>query len=718
MTRYVNPQPRYVNKNGKALAGGKLNFYSAGTVTRRNTYSDSSFTIPNTNPVILDAEGRPEVNIFLDGVYKVVLTDSDDQVIWEKDPVGGVIGIQAFADWISDATYNVGDIVTGSDGYYYGSITNGNVGLDPTVESDDWERVQLLREWRTDLVYQTGDIVVGSDDIIYQSLTDENSANDPVSDKTNWSSVKDYWGAADGVATLDSSGLVPSSQIPPIAITDVYVVANQAARLALTAQVGDVAVQNDNNTAYILQQLPASTNANWIEFGIQNFGSAAFRDVGTSAGNVMEVGAGGLLTFNSGSITNPNDLGNIPNGQYSGFKSSISTTDGWPVSRGSTDYILIQNWNSAGGSPALAFSQTIYILQTGQEFFRSGRGDITGNYSWKENWNSDNQLALGASATSGRTALELGTAATKNISSTQISNWDTAYGWGDHSSAGYALAANLGSAATRNVGTDSGNVALYSDVQGNFVDKSTEQTITGGKTFEGVAGVKLKAETTNNVTYLEYLDSTGVRLGYVGYGSSSSDNLKIDSGNSDIEALSRTIFDKALGVGLIPTGSTADGVGCQMLPLGYVQSIRDGGQSLVCKNLQIGGIALFQSPTKDVVIIADTGMVVDGGLTATNIDATGYVRGSDPYLKTEKRVASITREQLDSIALYYFRWKELGEIHESIRGTEDIGVMANEVKAVFPECVRARENGTLTVDYAKFATCFVLADYQLRREGK
>jgi len=132
MPRFVNPQPRYVDKNGKALVGGKLNFYDAGTVTRRNTYNSESFSTPNTNPVILDANGRPQVDIFLDGVYKVVLTDSNDQVIWEKDPVGGTTGVTALSDWIDDATYSVGDLVTGSDGLYYRSLTNGNIGLDPT----------------------------------------------------------------------------------------------------------------------------------------------------------------------------------------------------------------------------------------------------------------------------------------------------------------------------------------------------------------------------------------------------------------------------------------------------------------------------------------------------------------------------------------------------------------------------------------------------------
>lgn len=70
-------------------------------------------------------------------------------------------------------------------------------------------------------------------------------------------------GAANGVATLDAGGLLPTAQLPPLAITSVFVVANQAARLALTAEMGDVAIQTDNSLTYILSTNSPSTNADW-----------------------------------------------------------------------------------------------------------------------------------------------------------------------------------------------------------------------------------------------------------------------------------------------------------------------------------------------------------------------------------------------------------------------------------------------------------------------
>ena len=71
--------------------------------------------------------------------------------------------------------------------------------------------------------------------------------------------------AANGVATLDSSGLVPTNQLPALAITNTFVVNSQAAMLALTAQPGDVAIRTDLSESYILTADPASTLANWQE---------------------------------------------------------------------------------------------------------------------------------------------------------------------------------------------------------------------------------------------------------------------------------------------------------------------------------------------------------------------------------------------------------------------------------------------------------------------
>lgn len=72
-------------------------------------------------------------------------------------------------------------------------------------------------------------------------------------------------GANSGVAELDSSGKVPSSQLPAIAMAEVFVVANESEQLALTAQEGDVAVRTDQNKSYIHNGGTAGTMADWQE---------------------------------------------------------------------------------------------------------------------------------------------------------------------------------------------------------------------------------------------------------------------------------------------------------------------------------------------------------------------------------------------------------------------------------------------------------------------
>lgn len=74
-------------------------------------------------------------------------------------------------------------------------------------------------------------------------------------------------GVANGVATLDSGGKIPSTQLPaaPKLVT-VATVANQAARLALPVDDdAQFVVQTDNTTTYMIAAgADPSVNGNWI----------------------------------------------------------------------------------------------------------------------------------------------------------------------------------------------------------------------------------------------------------------------------------------------------------------------------------------------------------------------------------------------------------------------------------------------------------------------
>ena len=77
---------QYLDSNGDPLGGGKLYFYDSGTTTPATTYSDEAETTANANPVVLDAAGR-QPDVFYTGSLKIVLTDEDDVVVEERDPV-------------------------------------------------------------------------------------------------------------------------------------------------------------------------------------------------------------------------------------------------------------------------------------------------------------------------------------------------------------------------------------------------------------------------------------------------------------------------------------------------------------------------------------------------------------------------------------------------------------------------------------------------------
>lgn len=140
MSRYINPVPQYLDDSAAPLVNGKLFFFEPGTVIPKDTFKDPGFTIPNTNPVLLDAAGRPEFNIFLNGSYSTTLTDDTGQE-WQVDSVGEIVDAQ-WSDWDSNKSYDATDIVRGSDLNYYESTTNNNLNNNPTSTSV-WTKVDL-----------------------------------------------------------------------------------------------------------------------------------------------------------------------------------------------------------------------------------------------------------------------------------------------------------------------------------------------------------------------------------------------------------------------------------------------------------------------------------------------------------------------------------------------------------------------------------------------
>ncbi|MDI6606283.1 MAG: hypothetical protein QME65_03970 [Candidatus Omnitrophota bacterium] len=177
---------------------------------------------------------------------------------------------------------------------------------------------------------------------------------------TNDSQVKRAeMGAANGVPTLDENGKIPSSQLNPIAITSVFVVASEVAQLALSAQEGDVAIRTDQNKSYIHNGGESGTMADWTE------------------------------------ILAPLDTVLSVNGKTGAV--SLTTTD---IGEGTNLYYLDSRARAA-------ISETV----TGLDYNNStGVISLTSGYVIP--------------------------------TTTEETNWNTAYGWGNHTSAGYFIKAS------------------------------------------------------------------------------------------------------------------------------------------------------------------------------------------------------------------------------------------------------------------------------------
>ena len=123
--------------------------------------------------------------------------------------------------------------------------------------SNQWIPYQLGISDLVDTIVSTP----GDGDLLVYNSTGGNWENDDTTYQKT--SEKDQ---ANGYAGLNAMGQIDAAQIPSLAISHTFVVANQAARLALTtAEIGDIAVQTDTSETYILEGSDPTNNADWVQ---------------------------------------------------------------------------------------------------------------------------------------------------------------------------------------------------------------------------------------------------------------------------------------------------------------------------------------------------------------------------------------------------------------------------------------------------------------------
>jgi microcystin-dependent protein len=186
---------QFFDNNGVPLSGGLIYTYQAGSSTPFTTYTTNSGTIPNSNPIILDAAGRTPQEIWLEigYTYKFVIQTSAGVTLQTLDNLYPIL--QTSAATVNPFTVGMIIIWSGS----VGSVPTGWSLCNGSNGTPDLRDRFVLAAGSTYAVGATG----GSADAIVVSHTHTATVTDPGHTHT-WSTTfgTDY---PLGETTLSSS---------------------------------------------------------------------------------------------------------------------------------------------------------------------------------------------------------------------------------------------------------------------------------------------------------------------------------------------------------------------------------------------------------------------------------------------------------------------------------------------------------------------------------
>lgn len=178
-------------------------------------------------------------------------------------------------------------------------------------------------------------------------------------------------GAPSGYVPLDPNGLVPNQYLPPLAITDSYVVANEAEMLALDAQKGDIAIRTDDGVSYVLGVEPASEAANWYAMGGAGAGgnTSIIRDQewAVSTGNTVTLAdtPTGIFTVTRNGVAQSQTLGHFV---WAG--TTLTFADAFEAG----EYVTATYQIGTSGSPVDAYTKSESDLR----YLQLAGGELTG----------------------------------------------------------------------------------------------------------------------------------------------------------------------------------------------------------------------------------------------------------------------------------------------------------------------------------------------------
>lgn len=84
-TLLPDAKQQYLTDSGTPVAGGQVFYYVPSTTNKKTVWLDAGQTTPSTNPVILDAAGRPQPTgqTFGNGLYRQKVVDANGLTIWD-----------------------------------------------------------------------------------------------------------------------------------------------------------------------------------------------------------------------------------------------------------------------------------------------------------------------------------------------------------------------------------------------------------------------------------------------------------------------------------------------------------------------------------------------------------------------------------------------------------------------------------------------------------
>ena len=300
MTVSISPiynDPQFFNTDGTPLNGGFIYTYQAGSDSvLQTTYSDYAGSVPNSNPIVLDASGYLNTTIWLiDGdSYNLVLTDANNVPLRNVD---NITGVQAAGGSTSGNAISVWNPTSAPT---YVNSTNFLVVGNQTTEYAAGNRVQI----------QNSDSSVNYGTVSASVFTNPNTQVTVINDNTVLSSLMTnaFWSSLiSGGKTVDADGVSYNSSFNYTDPSSVgYAIQGQTTSInGLAASI--------LNTYKVLPATGGPTYVVTADSGITSYTNGqrftvAF-DVASSSGATVNINGLGPITLlmysSSGSLTNP-----------------------------------------------------------------------------------------------------------------------------------------------------------------------------------------------------------------------------------------------------------------------------------------------------------------------------------------------------------------------------------------------------------------------------